>query len=120
MTQNERVNIIRKEAKLTMEKFGERLGVTKSSISNIEAGRHTLTDQMIKAICREFNVNEEWLRDGIGEMYIKDPGNALVELAREYGLNKNELSLVASFLELDESERAAVIKSMKAGVFRSQ
>lgn len=66
----ERINAIRKTLGLTLEKFGERLGVKKSTLSNIESGRTTVTDQMFKAICREFNVNEEWLKDGIGEMFI--------------------------------------------------
>lgn len=65
---NERIEILRKELGLTMEKFGERLGVGKTTISNLKKGSH-VTDQMFKSICREFNVNEEWLRDGTGEMF---------------------------------------------------
>lgn len=70
MTQGERVKIIRKEKELTLEKFGERLGVGKSAISNIESGARNLTDQMIISICREFNVKKEWLVDGTGEMFV--------------------------------------------------
>lgn len=70
MTQGERVKIIRKEKELTLEKFGERLGVGKSAISNIESGARNLTDQMIISICREFNVRKEWLVDGTGEMFV--------------------------------------------------
>lgn len=66
MTQGERVKNIRVSLKLTMEKFGERLGVTKTAISRIENGERGLTEQMIKSICREFNVNEDWLRTGTG------------------------------------------------------
>lgn len=66
---NERVRELRKELDLTLEKFGERLGVTKVAISNIEKGNRNLTEQMFKSICREFDVNEEWLRDGTGEMF---------------------------------------------------
>ena len=71
MTANERVKKIRKSenVNLTLEKFGERLGVTKVAISLIESGKNNLTDANIKAICREFNVNEEWLRHGIGEPF---------------------------------------------------
>lgn len=71
MTQGERVKAVRKEFKLTLDGFGERLGVTKVAISNIERGNRNLTEQMLKAICREFNVNEDWLRTGEGEMLIK-------------------------------------------------
>ena len=65
MTVNERVREIRKSVKLTMEKFGERLGVGKVAISCIESGKNNVTEQMIKSICREFGYREEWLRDGI-------------------------------------------------------
>lgn len=67
---NERLKELRKNEGLTLEKFGARLGVSKVAISLIESGKNNLTEQMMKAICREFNVNEEWLRDGVGEPYI--------------------------------------------------
>lgn len=66
---NKRVKELRKKLGLTLEKFGERLGVGKNAISRIETGKSNLTDQMFKAICREFDVSEEWLRDGTGEMF---------------------------------------------------
>lgn len=66
---NNRVREIRKTLDLTMDKFGERLGVTKVAISRIESGERNLTDQMIRSICREYNVNEDWLRTGEGEMF---------------------------------------------------
>ena len=65
MTVNERVKVIRNTEKLTMESFGEKLGVGRTAISNIENGKRNVTDQMIKSICREFNYCEEWLRNGI-------------------------------------------------------
>ncbi len=68
MTPGERVKKIRKEKKLTLEKFGERVGVTKQTISRIENGINSLTEQMIISICREFDINEEWLRNGSGDM----------------------------------------------------
>lgn len=68
MTQGERVREVRKFRKMSMEQFGERLGVQKSAISKIEKGDRGLTEQMLKAICREFNVNETWLRAGDGDM----------------------------------------------------
>lgn len=66
MTQGERVKSVRKKRELTLEKFGERLGVTKTAISRIESGDRSLTEQMFKSICREFGVNEVWLRTGEG------------------------------------------------------
>lgn len=67
MTQGERVKAIRKAKEMSMEQFGERIGnISKSTISNIENGNRNLTDLMLKSICSEFNVNEDWLRTGAG------------------------------------------------------
>lgn len=57
---------------MTLEKFGQRLGVTKVAISNIEKGHRNVTEQMRKSICREYSVNELWLMSGQGEMFVAD------------------------------------------------
>lgn len=68
MTQGERVNAIRKKKEMTMEQFGEKIGVQKSAVSKIEKDKVNLTEANIIAICREFDVNENWLRTGEGDM----------------------------------------------------
>lgn len=68
---NNRVKEIRKSQNLTLKKFGEKLGVSDAAISRIEKGDRNVTEQMIKSICREFNVNEIWLRSGVGEMFAE-------------------------------------------------
>ena len=90
MTQGERVNKLRKKCGLTLEEFGKRLGVTKVAISNIENGNRKLTNQMTVSICREFNVNEIWLRTGEGgddNMFTK------VSEDDRYSLNLGRLSI---------------------------
>lgn len=69
LTQGDRIKLIRKDAGLTLEKFGERLGVGKTAISKLENNERSLTDQMAKSIYREYGVNEEWLKTGEGEMF---------------------------------------------------
>lgn len=102
MTQGERVHAIRKHYGLTMEKFGERLGVRKTSISNIENGIRSLTEQMTLSICREFNVNETWLRTGEGEMF------------NEY-LDEDEVAAyVSELLEPDNPFADLIIEIMRA------
>lgn len=73
MTQGERVKLIRKSERvnLTLEKFGEKIGMKKNSVSQIENDINNLTEQMAKAICREFNVDYIWLTTGEGEMFIE-------------------------------------------------
>lgn len=66
---NERIKELRKTLGLTLERFGEALGVGKTSISKLENGERNLTERMFKDICREFDVREEWLRTGEGEMF---------------------------------------------------
>ena len=71
MTQNERVEEVRKTLGLTLEKFGDRLGIKKAAVSKIEKGENSLTDANIKAICREFSVDYMWLTTGEGEMFVE-------------------------------------------------
>ena len=77
---NTRVKTVRKSVGLTLEKFGERIGITASSVSAIEVGKNNPSEQTIRAICREFGVNEIWLRTGAGEMFR--PEEESEELAR--------------------------------------
>ena len=70
MNINERIRDLRKSLKLSQEEFGNRLGVTKASISRLESGINNVTEQMIKSVCREYNVNYAWLKEGVGEMFI--------------------------------------------------
>ncbi len=67
---NERLKKLRKELGLTMESFGHRIGVGKTTISMIETGKSSLTDRNISTICKEWHVNESWLREGSGDMFI--------------------------------------------------
>ena len=88
---NERMRNLRKYLGLTMEKFGEQLGVGKTAISNIENGNRNVTEQMCKSICREYNVNEVWLRTGTGEMFVvhKDETAAIISDLLESINNKS-------------------------------
>lgn len=66
---NERLKQIRKNFGLSQEEFGKRIGIeSRSHISSLENGTRNITDRIIKDICREFDINEEWLRTGNGEM----------------------------------------------------
>ena len=66
---NERIKELRKSLGLTQLEFGEQVGVKANTIGNYEIGLRTPSDAVIRAICREFNVNENWLRTGDGEMF---------------------------------------------------
>lgn len=105
MTSNERVKLLRNTLNLSQEKFGERLGMKKSSISTIEKGVNNLTDIVAKAICREFNVDYFWLTEGEGEMFIDIPDTIIEEMKITYNLSDFEEKILRQYLILTEDER---------------
>lgn len=113
MTPGERIRSIRKELGLTLEKFGESLGVSKGAISAIEVGTRNLTEQMPKAICREYNVNYDYLVNGEGEMFDNLPQTILDELCMQYNLDEFDRKLINLYLSLPESARTAIKDQIK-------
>ena len=122
MAQGERVKYLRKDhLNMTLEKFGEKIGVGKSAISDIERGRNNLSDQMAKAIAREFNVSENWLRTGQGEMLVTEAmDEEIARLIREIADDPDEsfkkklLSILAKLTE-EQWELLAEIAEKFAG-----
>ena len=86
MEPRERLKHLRNELDMTLEKFGERLGVGKAAISAIETGKNNLTNQMINSICNiSWNgryVNPEWLRNGEDNDKMFLPTNRNLDIAR--------------------------------------
>ena len=76
---NERIKFLRETLSLSQEAFGEKIGIGKTSISKIELGSRNPSEQTIKSICREFNVNYAWLLEGKGEMFSALPETLLDE-----------------------------------------
>lgn len=97
---------VRKFFKLTQGKFAEALGLKDSAISRIESGKNVLTEQNIKHICLSFNVNETWLRTGIGTMFNEAvPGEReLLEIFRKLSpeMRKTNLKIIHELLEVQE------------------
>lgn len=116
MTSGQRVKLIRKELGLTLEKFGDKLGVTKQTISRIENNINNLTEQLAKSICREFKVNYVWLTEGTGEMFSNLPETLLDEVSEEYNLDDMDKLLVKRYMELS-SDKRNVIKEYLQSVF---
>lgn len=113
MTNGERVNEVRKSLGLTLEKFGEKLGVTKTTISRIEKGVNNLTDQMAISICREYNVNYDYLMYGEGEMFDDLPQTIVDELCAQYDLNDFDKALVEMYVSLPAGNRERIKEYMK-------
>lgn len=67
----DRIRKIRRNLDLTQQEFADKLGIKRNTIANYESGRNEPIDAVVSLICREFNVSEEWLRTGAGEMFNK-------------------------------------------------
>lgn len=130
MSYGKRVFNLRKQLNLTLEKFGEPLGVTKTAISRIEKEERTITDQMAKAICREYGVNEEWLLSGNGEMF-KQPSDEIghyVEDLLEYDGVGNPfydiiIEMMKKYQEMDEKSKLVIreyFKSVGSGLNKKE
>lgn len=109
MTLGERINLIRKENGLTLEKFGERIDLKKSALSQYEHDTASPSDRTIRSICREFNVREEWLRYGEGPMNEEDTQpDELDAILERYGLPRRLRGLFIRYGKLPEASQAAI------------
>lgn len=110
---NERLKKLRKKLDITQQEFADRIGIKRNSFANYETGRNKPIDAIIKSICREFNVNEEWLRTGIGEMFVEEDFFSLDDYAKSNNLTDIEKKLILGFMKLDPKVREAVYSVFK-------
>lgn len=105
---NIRITELRKVLNLSMEKFGNQVGITKSSINAIEKGRNNPSEQTIMLICKAYNVSPLWIKEGIGDMFLDFPKTELDRIAQDFALNETDKLLIETFLESSESDRKAI------------
>ncbi|HWT74078.1 MAG TPA: helix-turn-helix transcriptional regulator [Mobilitalea sp.] len=105
---NTRVRILRKQLNISQEAFGAKLGVTGAGISKIESGQRNLTEQMIILICKEFNINENWLRYGKGEMFRKITPSGMDQLTDYYQLDELDIRIIQEYVKLDSKQRKVI------------
>ncbi len=78
----DRIKKLRKELDMTQQEFADKLGVSRNNIASYETGKSNIGETAISLICTKFNVNEHWLRDGTGEMFLEmDVEDQLMEWA---------------------------------------
>lgn len=109
---HERIRKLRKTLDLTQEKFAERIGIKRNTIATYESGRNEPVDSVVALICREFHVNEEWLRYGTGEMFTKDSEDELKVLTEKYSLTSADRVLIEKYVSLNADTRKAILKFM--------
>ena len=114
---NERLKELRKTLKLTQKEFGVKIGVTNFTISDIEKGKRVLTERNLNSICEKFNVNKEWLANGIGEMFLPQlPEDDFSRLLSEIEESDDEFikNFLWSYWQLDEKGKQVIKDFLKA------
>lgn len=113
----ERVKELRKNhLKLSQTAFGERLGVSRDVIKNIELNALAKPEQklsLLKLICKEFGVNEEWLLNGTGSIFVQPATFSLDDFAKSKGATPLELEILKTYFELDPEIRKAAMAFFK-------
>ena len=107
---NERLKIIRKHFGKTQKDFGTELGVSRDTYASYESGRVIPNNTFVQLLCSTFNVNEAWLRDGTGEMFVQTPKTLIDDLKTQYSLDNMDVAILEGYLSLNENERNAVKK----------
>lgn len=103
----DRIRQLRKELKLTQSEFGERIGVKANTVTGYESGVRSPSDAIVVSICREFGVNEVWLRTGEGEPFQEETREEqILRAAAQTIRSSNEFRKQLAFwlAQLDESD----------------
>lgn len=107
---NERLKKLRKALDLTQQEFADRIGSKRNTVAKYETEANTPSAAVVSLICREFNVNEEWLRNGIGDMFLPTDRNSDIAKLTKQLLNeesdsfKNRFVSMLANLTIDEWE----------------
>lgn len=113
---NTRIKYLRKTIGLSQREFGKKIGVGDTAISKIEKGENAPSEQTLKSICREYNVNYFWLVDGVGDMFSDLPETLIDEIADEYDLDNLDVLIVKRYMQLSPDKRK-IIKEYLESVF---
>ncbi len=116
MKLSERVKFIRNNLGMNQAKFGEILGVTRSEIKNIELNNLKQPEKkipLLKLMCKEFNISEDWLINGNGTPSLQetnqDDNFNIQEFAKELGATNLEIEILKAYFDMDKSLRKEVI-----------
>lgn len=115
MNQGERLKYIRKDLKMSQEKFGESLGVTRDVINNLERDRNKSSNEaMLRLICKTYNVNYFWLTEEDGEPYVRIPEIIIDTAVEKYELDKQDKKIIEEYVKLDPKVRKAFKEYLNA------
>lgn len=113
MSISERFKTLRKIKKLSQTEFGERVGVSRGVINNIERELVEPKELFIKQVCKEYRVNFMWLTEGVGDMFSDDEDYILDELSEEYNLDELDKKIIEVYLKLSHEDKMVFKKFLK-------
>lgn len=109
---NERIKFIRKNLGKTQNEFGLLCGKSRRAIAAYEQGAVIPDNSFIQLLCLKFNVNEEWLKFGVGKPFNNENDNLIKEISEKYNLDNLGKQFLINFLELDENDRQTMLQCM--------
>lgn len=116
----DRLKLLRKELGLTQEEFAKKINIKRNTLANYEIGRNNPIDAVISLICKEFNVNEKWLRTGSGKMFKKSSPSEEVGYFVESLLENDEnpfynmiIDMLKTYHELDDKSKEVIRQYFK-------
>ena len=115
---NDRIRILRENLNLTRAAFGERIGVSGDAINNLERGRVEAKEHIVKLICKEFNVSEDWLKDGTGAIFVEADTFSLDAFCEQRKATDLEKEIIKAYLDLDPDIRKKVLDHFKSRLCR--
>lgn len=113
---NERIREIRKALELNQRDFSQKAKIGHSTLAMFETGQRIPKDIHISQICQAFNVNEEWLRTGNGEMFRRDEDADIAKLTQEFSLSRFGQAAIKGYSHLNDFEKVAIGNYIKSVV----
>lgn len=118
MEMHDRIKELRKKhLRMSQAAFGEKLGANRDVINNIENNRLAKPEQklsLIKLMCKEFSVSEEWLLNGTEPMFIQPDTFSLDQYAKERGASDLELAIAKAYFDLPQDVRSQMLAKLKS------
>lgn len=114
MNINDRIKELREYLGLSQREFSNRINIGQSTLAMFETGQRVLKDIHISQICSEFSINEEWLRNGKGDIFIQASEFSLNEYAEKNNLSELEFDILKGYMELDSDVRKKVLSHFKS------
>lgn len=112
-TLNDRIRIIRKSFELSQKEFADKIGASQRSVSWGEQPGNNVQDVTIKAICKTFSINEDWLRYGKEPMKVQPPVFSLDDFVKSKGATGLELEIIKAYFDIDPDTRKMLMDHFK-------